>query len=357
MPPYASTGMPREELIGTDVRRLLHPEDMRRFERAQCRVLEGPQRGPVWRHRTKQGRDILVSVATHIIDFEGQKAQMVFADDVTEHRTATLRARQAERRLRTALTQTIKVLLSASGQRDAYTAEHQSRVGDITVAIAKEMRLPSDLIEGLRFGAMVHDIGKLGVPAELLSLPRRLKPEEFALVKMHAQIGYEIVKELDHPWPIGKVVLQHHERLDGSGYPNQLRGEEICIEARVLAVADAIEAMASHRPYRAGDRRRACVGDSAGGSRHQIRHRRGCRLHDPAQARRLTTAARALKRPSRRGAQPGTARGARGDLETTRRVPDGRNGTPGRGGSPSRGNPGRVAVIRLSPQAASAATV
>ena len=231
---------------------MLHPEDIRRFEQAQCRVIEGPQRGPVWRHRTKEGRDILVSVATHIIDFEGQKAQMVFADDVTEHRTATLRARQAERKLRTALTQTIKVLLSASGQRDAYTAEHQSRVGDITVAIAKEMRLPSDLIEGLRFSAMIHDIGKLGVPAELLSLPRRLKPEEFALVKMHAQIGHEIVKELDYPWPIGKVVLQHHERLDGSGYPNQLRGEEICIEARVLAVADAIEAMASHRPYRPG---------------------------------------------------------------------------------------------------------
>jgi PAS domain S-box-containing protein len=245
-------GYAREELIGADIRRLLHPEDIRRFERAQCRVVEGPQCGPVWRHRTKQGRDILVSVATHVIEFEGQRAQMVFAHDVTEHRTTTLRARHAERKLRTALTQTIKVLQSAAGQRDAYTAEHQNRVGDITVALAREMRLPSDQVEGLRFAAMVHDIGKLGVPAELLSLPRKLKPEEFALVKMHPQIGYDIVKELDYPWPIGKVVLQHHERLDGSGYPNHLRGEEICIEARVLAVADAIEAMAAHRPYRAG---------------------------------------------------------------------------------------------------------
>ncbi len=252
MQPCTRYGYAREELIGSDIRRLLHPEDIRRFERAQCRVLDGPQRGPMWRHRTKQGRDILVSAATHVIDFEGQRAQIVFAHDVTEHRTTTLRARHAERKLRTALAQTIKVLLRASGQRDAYTAQHQSRVGDITVAIAKEMRLPSDQVEGLRFGAMVHDIGKLGVPSELLSLPRKLKPEEFALVKMHAQIGYEIVKELDYPWPIGKVVLQHHERLDGSGYPNHLRGEEICLEARVLAVADAIEAMASHRPYRAG---------------------------------------------------------------------------------------------------------
>jgi HD-GYP domain-containing protein (c-di-GMP phosphodiesterase class II) len=114
------------------------------------------------------------------------------------------------------------------------------------------MGLPPAQIDGLRFGAMVHDIGKLGIPSELLSLPRKLIPEEFALVRMHAQIGYDIVKDLDYPWPIGQVVLQHHERLDGSGYPHHLRGDEICVEARVLAVADAIEAMATHRPYRAG---------------------------------------------------------------------------------------------------------
>ncbi|MGZ8268564.1 MAG: HD-GYP domain-containing protein [Burkholderiales bacterium] len=243
-------GYEKSELVGSDVRQLLHPEDVARFERAPCRAKDGPQQGPVWRHRTRDGRDILVSVETHVIDFENQVAQMALAHDVTAHRTTTLRARQAEKKLRTAFTQTIQVLLSASEQRDAYTAEHQHRVGELTVAIASEMQLPAPQIEGLRFGAMVHDIGKLGIPSELLSLPRKLKVEEFALVKMHSQIGYEIVKDVDYPWPIGKVVLQHHERLDGSGYPNQLRGNDICLEARVLAVADAIEAMASHRPYR-----------------------------------------------------------------------------------------------------------
>ena len=245
-------GYARQELLGNDIRHLLHPDDVPRFERAPCRGREGPQAGPVWRHRTKDGREILVRVSTHVIEFETQKAQMVVATDITEHRATQRRARNAERKLRSALTQTIQVLLSASEQRDAYTAGHQQRVGNLTTALALEMQLSPNQIDGLRFGAMVHDIGKLGIPAELLSLPRKLKPEELALVRMHSQIGYDILKDMDYPWPIQDLVLQHHERLDGSGYPNRLRGDEICLEARVLAVADAVEAMASHRPYRAG---------------------------------------------------------------------------------------------------------
>jgi PAS domain S-box-containing protein len=245
-------GYAKEELLGNDIRHLLHPDDIPRFERAPCRAKEGPQNGPVWRHVTKEGREILVRVSTHVIEFETQKAQMVVATDITEHRATRRRARNAERKLRNALTQTIQVLLSASEQRDAYTAGHQQRVGNLTTAIALEMQLAPTRIEGLRFGAMVHDIGKLGIPAEILSLPRKLKAEELALVRMHSQIGYDILKDMDYPWPIQDLVLQHHERLDGSGYPNRLRGQEICLEARVLAVADAVEAMASHRPYRAG---------------------------------------------------------------------------------------------------------
>jgi HD-GYP domain-containing protein (c-di-GMP phosphodiesterase class II) len=194
---------------------------------------------------------MLVRVSTQLINFGNQQAQMVLATDVTDYRAVRQRARDAERKLKDALTQTIKLLLNASEQRDAYTAGHQQRVGHLTAAIAREMAMSADEVEGLRFGAMVHDIGKLGIPAELLSLPRKLKREELALVRMHAQIGYDILQEMDYPWPIQHVVLQHHERLDGSGYPNQLKGDEICLEARVLAVADAVEAMASHRPYRA----------------------------------------------------------------------------------------------------------
>jgi PAS domain S-box-containing protein len=245
-------GYAKDELMGRDVRQLLHPDELTRFERAPCRVREGLQQGPIWRHVTKDGREIHVRVSTHLMEFEGMKAQMVLAQDVTQYRLTARRARDAERKLRTALTQTIQVLLSASEQRDAYTAGHQQRVCDITVRIAREIGLSAEQIDGLRFASMIHDIGKLGIPAELLALPRKLKPEEYALVRMHSQIGYDILKDMDYPWPIQDLVLQHHERLDGSGYPNQLRGPEICLEARVIAVADAVEAMSSHRPYRAG---------------------------------------------------------------------------------------------------------
>lgn len=245
-------GYRRDELVGRDVRRLLHPDEVTRFERAPCRFREGFQQGPTWRHLTKDGREIHVRVSTHLMEFGGTKAQMALAQDVTDYRVTARRARDAERKLRTALTQTIQVLLSASEQRDAYTAGHQQRVCEVTVAIAHEMHLSPEQVDGLRFGSMVHDIGKLGIPAELLTVPRKLKPEEFALVRMHSQIGFDILKDMDYPWPIQDLVLQHHERLDGSGYPNQLRGSEICLEARVLAVADAVEAMSSHRPYRPG---------------------------------------------------------------------------------------------------------
>jgi PAS domain S-box-containing protein len=243
-------GYRKDELIGRDVRQLLHPNEVTRFERAPCRFREGFQKGPIWRHVTKDRREIHVRVSTELMEFEGTKAQLALAQDVTDYRAAARRARDAERKLRAALTQTIQVLLSASEQRDAYTAGHQQRVCGVTVAIAEQMGLSFEQIQGLRFGSMVHDIGKLGIPGELLSLPRTLKPEEYALVKMHSQIGYDILSDMDYPWPIQDLVLQHHERLDGSGYPNQLRGSEICLEARVLAVADAVEAMSSHRPYR-----------------------------------------------------------------------------------------------------------
>ena len=245
-------GYRKEELVGRDVRQLFHPAEVTRFERAPCRVTEGLQQGPVWRHLTKDGREIHVRVSTHVVDFEGTKAQLALAQDVTDYRAAARRARDAERKLRTALSQTIQVLLSASEQRDAYTAGHQQRVCDITVAIANEMDLSAEQVDGLRFGSMVHDIGKLGVPAELLAAPRKLRPEEYALVRMHSQIGFDILKDMEYPWPIQDIVLQHHERLDGSGYPNGLRGSQISLEARVLAVADAVEAMSSHRPYRPG---------------------------------------------------------------------------------------------------------
>jgi putative nucleotidyltransferase with HDIG domain len=136
--------------------------------------------------------------------------------------------------------------------RDPYTAGHQKRVADLACAIASECDLSEDQIEGIRMAGIIHDLGKISVPAEILSKPSKLTQNEFNLIKEHPEVGYDILKELEFPWPIAKMVLQHHEKFDGSGYPQGLSGEEILIEARIIAVADVVEAMASHRPYRPG---------------------------------------------------------------------------------------------------------
>jgi PAS domain S-box-containing protein len=154
--------------------------------------------------------------------------------------------------LRKSFSAIIQVMVSAVEIRDPYTSGHQIRSADLARAIATEMGLPQDKIEGIRMAAAIHDIGKLSIPAEILSKPTKLTNLEFSLIKQHAQAGHEILKDVESPWPLAEIVFQHHERMDGSGYPRELKGEEILIEARILSVADVIEAMASHRPYRPG---------------------------------------------------------------------------------------------------------
>lgn len=135
--------------------------------------------------------------------------------------------------------------------RDPYTSGHQQRVADLAVAIAQRMGLDPDRIEGIHTAGILHDIGKLTIPAEILTKPARLSELEYSLVKVHPQTGYDILKGIEFPWPIPEMVLQHHERLDGSGYPQGLSGEDIMLEAKILMVADVVEAMSSFRPYRA----------------------------------------------------------------------------------------------------------
>ncbi|MEW6689190.1 MAG: HD domain-containing phosphohydrolase [Pseudomonadota bacterium] len=169
---------------------------------------------------------------------------------------ATLRARAerliAAEKLRRGLESTVEAIAATVETRDPYTAGHQRRVGQLATAIAREMELPEETVTGIHFGALIHDLGKVQVPAEILAKPARLNKIEFELIKTHAQAGYDIVKGIDFPWPVAAMVHQHHERLDGSGYPQGLKGEEIALEARILAVADVVEAMSSHRPYRPG---------------------------------------------------------------------------------------------------------
>jgi len=144
----------------------------------------------------------------------------------------------------------VEALASVTEIRDPYTAGHQQRVAKIATAIASEFGLPRDMTEGIRVAGTLHDIGKIAVPAEILTKPSALLDMEFGLVKTHSQVGYQILKGIDFPWPVAEAVLQHHERLDGSGYPRGLGADEIIPEARILGVSDVVEAMASHRPYR-----------------------------------------------------------------------------------------------------------
>lgn len=170
--------------------------------------------------------------------------------DITERRRAEEELQNTLNSLRKAVNVTIQVLVAAIEARDPYTAGHQKRVADLACAIATEMGLPAEMIEGIHMAGCIHDIGKLSLPAEILAKPTKLTALEFALIKEHAQSGYEILKNVESPWKLAEMVYQHHERIDGSGYPRRLRGNDIIIEARILAVADVIEAMASHRPYR-----------------------------------------------------------------------------------------------------------
>jgi putative nucleotidyltransferase with HDIG domain len=144
----------------------------------------------------------------------------------------------------------IKVVPLLTELQDPYTAEHQKKVSELAAGIARAMGLPGDMIEGIRVAGFVHDIGKMSAPAEIVTKPSALTPLEFSIIKQHPQKAYAILKEMEFPWPIPEIVLQHHERLDGSGYPRGLKGNEIRLEARVLAVADVVEAISSDRPYR-----------------------------------------------------------------------------------------------------------
>jgi HD-GYP domain-containing protein (c-di-GMP phosphodiesterase class II) len=171
--------------------------------------------------------------------------------DITDRKQAEEQLRKSLEQLRRAVQATIQVLVMAVEMKDPYTAGHQRRMTNMARTMATEMVLPPEKIEGLRMAGVIHDVGKITLPTEILSKPTKLSAIELSLIREHARLGYDILKDVDSPWPLAEIVYQHHERMDGSGYPRGLKGEDILIEARILAVADVVEAMASHRPYRA----------------------------------------------------------------------------------------------------------
>ncbi len=171
------------------------------------------------------------------------EAVVVEALDVTERK-------QSQHKLQKTMDATIDTMSKIIEAKDPYTSGHQYRVCQLAVSLAQEMKLPKDKIEGIRIASLIHDIGKIGLPTEILSKPTKLTDIEFSLIKNHSQIGYDILKSIDFSYPVAQIVLQHHERTDGSGYPNKIKGDEILLEAKIIGVADVVEAMSSHRPYR-----------------------------------------------------------------------------------------------------------
>ncbi|MEJ1385656.1 MAG: PAS domain S-box protein [Candidatus Sedimenticola sp. (ex Thyasira tokunagai)] len=206
----------------------------------------------VTRHRTKGGDLRDVQVTARKIMLGGKPYIQAIFTDFTERKRAEEERRRSIERLHGVLVKTIQAIALTVEKRDPYTAGHQERVAELASAIAEEMGLDDERVEGIRMGAMIHDIGKVYVPGEFLNRPGKLTEDEFSIIKSHAQVGYDIVKDIDFSWPVPLMILQHHERLDGSGYPNGLKGDEIILEARIMAVADVVEAISSHRPYRPG---------------------------------------------------------------------------------------------------------
>ena len=158
--------------------------------------------------------------------------------------------KQAHEKLQKIIEGTANIITKVVETRDPYSTGHQQRVSKLATAIAQEMKLPQDKIEGIKIASLVHDIGKVNLPTEIVSKPSKLVEVEYNLIKNYPNVGYDILKKVDFPWPIAEIVLQHQEKIDGSGYPRGLKGDEICIEAKILGVANVVEAMSSYKSYR-----------------------------------------------------------------------------------------------------------
>ncbi|MBI4203794.1 MAG: PAS domain S-box protein [Betaproteobacteria bacterium] len=249
---YESQGVERvlgysaAERTGRSSFELVHPDDIAKVRGGYQRILRGEAQHIAvefrMRHRDGSWRTV-EGIGSGVFDLDGEKVGIVNLHDVTERR-------RGEQRLLKSMAGAITAIAAAAELRDPYTAGHERRVADLAAAIGREMGLAEERVHGIHLAGVIHDIGTIHIPVEILVKPARLSEIELAMVRTHCQAGHDVLKNIDFPWPIARIVLQHHELVDGSGYPLGLKGEEILLEARILAVADVVEAMASHRPYR-----------------------------------------------------------------------------------------------------------
>ncbi|MCF7793547.1 MAG: PAS domain S-box protein [Candidatus Cloacimonetes bacterium] len=256
--------------------KLVHEDDIEFVEKKYAEWKDNKRKGllTLWcRIRKADGEYLWIEdrrVETE--DGFGNKFESGVRIDTTNLKNAEEELKLSYEKLQKLLAETVNGLVSAVEMRDPYTAGHQRRVAQLSTAIAEKMKLSKHDIEGLNLASLVHDIGKINVPAEILSKPGRLTDTEFNLIKTHPQTGYDILKSIDFPWPVAEIVLQHQERYDGSSYPQGLKGNEINIMARIICVADVVEAMSSHRPYRPSLGTEMAIGE--------IKKNRG-KLYDP----------------------------------------------------------------------------
>jgi PAS domain S-box-containing protein/putative nucleotidyltransferase with HDIG domain len=231
----------------------IHPDDLDQVMKDLDEVFRSVNPGIPTEFRYKKSDDTwiyLEALGSNQFENPGIQGIVLTVRDISERKKVEDKLQRTLESLKKAVGATIQVLVSAVESRDSYTAGHQSRSANLACAIATEMGLAQEKIEGIRMAGIIHDIGKLSIPAEILSKPTKLTEIEFALIKEHSRSGYEMLKDVESPWPLAEIVYQHHERMNGSGYPRNLKGDEIIIESQILAVADVLEAMASHRPYR-----------------------------------------------------------------------------------------------------------
>ncbi len=243
-------GYAREEMLTMKVRDLF--EDLDVLKHLTGRINgENYVKDYECRLKRKDGSVIDCLVTANIQRHpEGSRYQGIIRD-ITEKKRAEEELNYSYQMIRKTMLGIVQAMAMALESRDPYTAGHQKRVSDLAWAIASEMGIEEHRLNGIKMAASIHDLGKISIPAEILSKPGKLAQTEFELIKSHPEIGYTILKDIEFPWPIQQIVLQHHEKIDGSGYPKGLTGDEMLLESKILCVADVVEAMASHRPYRA----------------------------------------------------------------------------------------------------------
>lgn len=244
-------GFSREELVGKEIWEIGSILDksiaLQAFEIIKEKGYVRYENIPL---KTKGGELIQVEFVSNAYHVNGDKVIQCNIRDISNRKKLEEENLKFQHSISISLHEMIETLANVIVARDSYTAGHQKRVANLASAIAAKLNLPLHTIEGIHLSALIHDIGKIAIPAEILTKPKALTNFELAMLRNHVQTGYDILKNIHFPWNVAQIVLQHHERIDGSGYPNGLKGDSICEEAKIIGVADVVEAISSDRPYR-----------------------------------------------------------------------------------------------------------